>query len=156
MNKLDNIVELPLTIKRIRTKKFTPKRQPYKTYINANWSWVDVFNNIDSLKLNKVSNFFIIISKKFGIVLSTLKNKYYDFKNNKIKIDNKEHRGTSNKVFTIKQEQNMYTYFVDNFINKNEMLCDEIIKLYAVDVFKSINANNINKKILMYQKQQFI
>ena len=65
----------------------------------------------------------------------------------KIKIDNKEHRGTSNKVFTIKQEQNMYTYFVDNFINKNEMLCDEIIKLYAVDVFKSINANNINKKI---------
>ena len=147
MNKLDNIVELPLTIKRIRTKKFTPKRQPYKTYINANWSWVDVFNNIDSLKLNKVSNFFIIISKKFGIVLSTLKNKYYDFKNNKIKIDNKEHRGTSNKVFTIKQEQNMYTYFVDNFINKNEMLCDEIIKLYAVDVFKSINANNINKKI---------
>ena len=39
MNKLNNIVELPLTIKRLRPKNFTSKRRPYKTYIDAKWSW---------------------------------------------------------------------------------------------------------------------
>jgi hypothetical protein len=83
--------ELPLIVKRyIRKKKFTIIRRPYKAYNNALWSWDTVFTEIDNLKLIHPNNFFSSISIKFGIVISTLKNKYYDFKNNKIIIDNKE------------------------------------------------------------------
>ena len=82
----------PKIIKRIRNKKFTEKRRPYKTYNNAKWKWIDIFIEIDQLKINNIKNFFNITSIKYGIVYYTLKNKYYDFKNNKIIIDNKEHR----------------------------------------------------------------
>ena len=53
--------------KRNRNKKFTIKRRPYKSYNDAKLNWSDVFIEIDQL----------IIDKN---------------KNNKIIIDNKEHR----------------------------------------------------------------
>ena len=28
----------------------------------------------------------------------------------------------------------MFTYLKNNFIDKNEMLCDEMIKLYAINI----------------------
>jgi len=76
-------------------------------------------------------------------VLSTLKNKYYDLKNNKITIDNKEHRGGYNKIFNDEQELNIFSYLKNNFIDKNEMLCDELIKLHALNTFKLLNNNKI-------------
>jgi len=35
----------------------------------------------------------------------------------------------------------MFSYLKDNFIDKNEMLCNEMIKLHAIDIFKSLNNN---------------
>jgi hypothetical protein len=105
-----NIIKQFNIIKRLRSKKFTTKRRPYKTYLNASSLWNDIFNKIANLKLDGITNFFIIISNKFSIILSTLKNKYYDFKNNKIIIDNKEYRGGFNKIFTLKQELNILAY----------------------------------------------
>ena len=103
INKNENINQ-QINIKRNRSKKFTTKKRPYKTYNDAIWKWNDVFIEIDNLKLLGVHNFFINIATKFGIVLSTLRNKYYDYNNNKIIIDNKEHRGGSNKIFNKEQE----------------------------------------------------
>ena len=84
---------VPKIIKRNRKNKFTKKRRPYKSYNEAKWNWNDIFKEIDELKNNKTKNFLKIISIKHGIVYSTLKNKYYNFFNNKIKINNKKHRG---------------------------------------------------------------
>ncbi len=46
-----------------------------------------------------------------------------------------------NKIFIFKQEFDILLYLKNNFINKNEMLCDQMIKLYAIDVYKSLNFN---------------
>ena len=132
-NNIDNEYKSIIN-KRLRNKKFTTERRPYKTYNDAKWTWSEIFIKIDNLKLIGTIDFFKQISIKYGIVLSTLKNKYYDFKNNKIIIDNKEHRGGSNKIFNDKEELNMFTYLKNNFIDKNEMLCDEMIKLYAINI----------------------
>ena len=91
-NNIDNEYKSIIN-KRLRNKKFTTERRPYKTYNDAKWTWSEIFIKIDNLKLIGTIDFFKQISIKYGIVLSTLKNKYYDFKNNKIIIDNKEHRG---------------------------------------------------------------
>ena len=37
----------------------------------------------------------------------------------------------------------MFSYLKNNFIDKNEMLCDELIKLNALDTFKLLNNNKI-------------
>ena len=116
----------------IHKKIFTKNRRPYKSYINAPWTWNEVFNDLNQLKNNNVSDFFIKISVKYGILYKTLTNKYRDFNNNKIIIDNKEHRGGSNKFFTRDDEQKLFNYFKNNFIDKNELLCDEIIKIKAI------------------------
>lgn len=138
-----NDEQKPIINKRLRNKKFTTKRRPYKTYNDAKWTWDEIFIKIDNLKLIGTKDFFKQISIEYGIILSTLKNKYYDFKNNKIIIDNKEHRGGYNKIFNDKEELNILSYLKNNFIDKNEMLCDEMIKLYAIDTFKSLNNNKI-------------
>jgi hypothetical protein len=125
----------PKITKRKRNKKFTVKRRPYKSYNDAKWNWTDVFIEINQLIIDKNKNFFKITPIKYGIVYCTLKNKYYDFKNNKIIIDNKEHRWGCNKFFTFKQEFDILLYLKNNFIDKNEMLCEQMIKLYAIDVY---------------------
>jgi len=54
-----NIIEKFNIIKRLRSKKFTTKRRPYKTYLDASWLWIHIFNKIDNLKLDGIKNFFI-------------------------------------------------------------------------------------------------
>ena len=55
-------------IKRNRTKKFTQKRRPYKTYNNASWNWNNIFIEINNLKNEKILNFFKIISNKYAML----------------------------------------------------------------------------------------
>jgi len=133
----------PKNIKRFRQKKFTEKRKPYKTYNNANWNWNDIFIEINELKINKIRNFIQIVSNKYGIIYSTLKNKFYDFYNKKNIIKGKDNRGGSNKIFNYNQELEIIKFLKVNFIDKNEMLCDQMIKIYASNFFKSLQ----NKKI---------
>ena len=68
-------------------------------------------------------------------------NKYNNFKNNKIINVNNENRGGNNKIFTEKEEQEIIFFLRENFINKNKMLCDDIIKLYALDKCKKLYPN---------------
>ena len=131
-----NSILMNTIYKRLREKVFTEKRQPYKSYLKATWKWSDIFNEITNLKLTKLYGCFTIIASKYGILYKTLVDKYNKFKNNKIIVDNKEHRGGHNKFFNYNDELNLFNYFKDNFINKNELLCDEIIKIKAVEESK--------------------
>ena len=109
------------------------KRRPYKKYINAKWKWIDVFNKIDLIKHQKIkkTNIYKLISKEYGILYKTLVNKYNKYQNDRSNID-KKCRGGSNKIFTNKEEQLIFDYLKNNYIDKNEFLCDEIIKIYAI------------------------
>ena len=88
--------------------------------------------NIFLFFINKSINLIQIYFLKWGALVD----KYNKFKNNKIIVDNKEHRGGHNKFFNYNDELNLFNYFKDNFINKNELLCDEIIKIKAVEESK--------------------
>lgn len=136
---------LPKNIKRKRAKKFTKNRQPYKTYLQANWVWSDIFLELDQLK--KVSDTFLKdISLKYGIVYSTLSNKYNKRCTSKItdKSVNTENRGGSNKIFTQLNEKKLYDVIINDYINKEMPLNDSIIKEIALkminnDQFKASN-----------------
>jgi hypothetical protein len=80
-----------------------------------------------------ITGFIIHISEKYGIKYKTLKNKYNNYKNSpEINNINDENRGGTNKIFTENEEQEIFNYLKENFICKNKMLCNEIIKLYAI------------------------
>jgi hypothetical protein len=123
-------------IKVLRKPKFTKKKNPYKKYQLANWNWEDIFLELDLIK-NEPKH-FKIISEKYGINIKTLRNKFYDYKKNKIKNINEENRGGTNKIFTENQEKEIFLFLKDNFIDKNKVLCDDIIKIHAEEKFKKI------------------
>jgi hypothetical protein len=123
--------------KRMRKKSFTAVRRPYKSYLEADWDWIDVFSEIDLLKSKNTSKIFVFIAKKYGIVYSTLRNKYSAYTNNKIILDNKEHRGGSNRIFNVNDQKIIFDTIKSNFIDKNEMLCDEMIKIQAKEYYEA-------------------
>lgn len=130
---------LPLNIKRNGKVKFTEKRMPYKKYQKANWEWIDIFLEIECLK--NEPNIFASISKKYNINYSTLKNKYYKFKNDTTYNDfDNENRGIE-KFFSEKDEREIYLFLKTNFIDKNKFLCNEIIKIHAINKFKELHKN---------------
>ncbi len=135
----------PTVIKRNRDKTFTEKRNNYKTYNKAKWDWSNVFIEIDELKANKTAKFFKIIAKKYGINQSTLKNKYNNHKNKNIIYSKKECRGGNNRIFSFKVELEIVIFIKESFIDKNEMLCNELIKIHAKDKFKLLQNNKIFK-----------
>ena len=133
-----NVEKLPIDIKKKRTKKFTEKRNPYKTYLSAKWTWTEVFNEVDNLK-DKNKNYLKDISIKYGIKYDTLAHKYNNYCKNKCLDFNKESRGGSNKIFTTQEEKDMYDYIKINFIDKNKPLNNNIIKEIALNKFKNKN-----------------
>jgi hypothetical protein len=145
-------------VKRIKDQKFTEKRNPYKKYQKALWIWSDIFEEIDLLKESINKGFIKFVSKKYGINHKTLRNKYNNYVNAK-RIDNIniEKRGGHNKKFTEDEEQEIFNYLKSNFIDKNKMLCNEIIKLYVLELFKKIYPNLIfnasNGWINMFKKR---
>ena len=60
---------LPKQIKQKRIKSFTTKRDSYKTYLSANWTWIEVFEEANSIKNNN-NNFLRTLSK--NTILSTV------------------------------------------------------------------------------------
>ena len=124
-------------IKRLRDSKFTEKRNPYKKYAKTKWNWDEIFEEIDLLKETN-SKFIKFIASKYGINSKTLANKYYDYKNNKIKNINEENRGGSNKAFTENKEKTIFLFLKNNFIDKHKVLCNDIIKIYAQEKFKEL------------------
>ncbi len=147
------------TVKRIREQKFTEKRNPYKKYQKASWLWSNIFDEIDLLKESMNEGFIKFVSEEHGINYKTLRNKYTKYTNNIINIANinGEKRGGNNKKFTEIEEQQIFNYLKNNFIDKNKMLCNEIIKLYTVDLFKKLypnkKFNGSNGWINMFKKR---
>ena len=124
-------------IKKNKESKFTEIRNPYKKYQKAKWNWTDIFLEIDFLK-NEQTKIFKIVSDKYNINIKTLRNKYYDYKKNKIHDINVEHRGISNKCFTEKEEKEIFLFLKINFIDKNKVLCNDIIKIHALEKYKNL------------------
>jgi hypothetical protein len=125
--------------KQNRIQTYTEKRRPYKKYQKAPWKWIDIFTEIDLLKDTMEKQFIKIISKKYNIVYITLKQKYNKYKNNKNNENiNNENRGGTNKIFTKNEEQQIFNHLKENFIDKNKMLCNEIIKLYSIEECKKL------------------
>jgi hypothetical protein len=146
-------------VKRIREQKFTKKRNPYKKYQKASWIWSDIFEEIDLLKISMNDGFIKFVAKKHGINYKTLRNKYCKHSNNTVDVYdiNNEKRGGTNKKFTENEEQQIFNYLKHNFIDKNKMLCNEIIKLYTIDFFKNLypdkTFNGSNGWINMFKKR---
>ena len=162
MTEVDNIISKKVKI--FREQKFTKVRNPYKRYNKADFIWKEVFDEIDLLKTKNDNNFLKITSEKYGIKYKTLKNKYCNYKNglyineydkniekyfdgeeirikNKIIKQNKEHRGGNNKILSDDDEKNIFLFLKLNFIDRHKMLCDEIIKLYAIKKCKELYPN---------------
>ena len=99
------------------TKKFTEKRDPYKSYNLAKWNWNDVFLEIEELKKVISEGYMKQISKKYGIRYKTLLNKYSQFKKGKLNIL-EENRGIGNKIFSHDQENEIFLYLKEYFIDK--------------------------------------
>ena len=131
---------LPKIIKNKRNKKYTEKRNPYKTYLNANWTWEKIFNEIDEIKENN-NNFIQVTSIKYGIKYDTLVHKYNLYCKDKDKHFDKENRGGNNKIFTLTEENELYEYIKTNFIDTNKPLNNNIIKEIDLDKFKRKNNN---------------
>jgi hypothetical protein len=125
------------TIKVLRESKFTEKRNPYKKYNKAKWNWTEIFKEIDLLK-NDTSKILKATSKKYNINYKTLKNKYSHYKNNQDLFFDEENRGGSNKSFNEKEEKDIFVFLKENFIDKNKVLCNDIIKIHANDKFKKL------------------
>jgi hypothetical protein len=127
-----------------KVKRFTQIRTPYKSYLLANWSWNDVFDELDSLKETSTT-YLKDTAIKYGILYKTLANKYGAYCKDKEKIllqVNNENRGGSNKAFSLQQEKELYDIIKINYINNNKPLTNEIIKELAIKNHKLSNNNN--------------
>ena len=130
--------KFPKIIKRKKSKRYTEKRSPYKSYICAKWEWIDIFHEIDKIK--KSDNSYIkTISTKYGIKYNTLANKYRKYRNNNNTFINTENRGGSNKIFDIDSEKELYDLIKKDYIDKNNPLNNNIIKQLAINNFENKN-----------------
>jgi len=124
--------------KKSKRNKFTEKRNPYKKYNYAKWNWIDIFLEIKATK-DSDHKVFKTISKKYNINYNTLKGKYNKYINdeNYVNIEN-ENRGGFNKIFSESEEEEIFLFLKNNFIDKNKILCNDIIKIHAKDKFKKL------------------
>ena len=124
-------------LKILKEPKFTEKRNPYKKYQKAKWNWTDIFNEINLSKGE--AKIMKNISKKYNINYSTLRNKYSKFlKESNYQKINTENRGTK-KIFTDEEDNEIYLFIKNNFIEKNRVICNDIIKIYAKEKFKELH-----------------
>lgn len=122
-------------------KEFTEKRRPYKSYKLAKWIWKDIFFEIDELKKKMNYGYLKLISEKYGIVLKTLCNKYYKYIEDKSKKIN-DNRGGKNKIFTNKEELDIFNLLKEKFIDKQIALCNEDIKIIALNKYKELHKDD--------------
>ena len=107
---------LPKKIKRKKKESFTKFRNPYKKYDLADWKWINIFNEMDTIKFEHC-DYIDKISKKYGINKETLKNKYSKYIKNGKKLIVKN-RGGNNKTFTVIEERELYIFIKKKYINE--------------------------------------
>ena len=136
---------LPIKIIRKHNKTYTKKRQPYKTYLQADWNWSDIFKEIEDTKKYS-STYLKDISNKYGIKYSTLSNKYstYAGSDKLIILVDCENRGGCNKIFSNEDGKILYERIMNGFIINNGPLNNNIIKSLALKLYAEKNKNMIN------------
>lgn len=136
---------LPIKISRKKRKNYTQKRNNYKNYAYANWNWHQIYQEINELEDSGEHKYIRIISKKYNINYKTLKNKYSNWSKNKdFDIESTEQRGGSNKLFTEKEEEELYNYINDVYIKGNLFFDDECLRLTATKKLRGLYGDNID------------
>ncbi|MBS1736811.1 MAG: hypothetical protein JSS98_09460 [Bacteroidetes bacterium] len=130
----------PRKIKYHTKNRYTVKRRPYKKYNLANWSWETVIQELLSIKdIDK--NYLKTISNKFGIIESTLENKFRQY-SLLGKTSLEDHRGHKNKLFTVDQEREMADHIKKEYIDRHLSFDNEDLKIYALDKWKELYPDN--------------
>lgn len=130
---------LPTKVNWKHKKTFPLKRDNYKNYSVAKWSWYDVFLEIDeSIKDNPKCK--KNIADKYNIKYNTLRDKYKKWVDDgKLIMNNNDNRGGHNKLITEDNERKLYEYLKELYINNNLFLDDELIKISATKTWKYAN-----------------
>lgn len=127
-------------------KRYTLKRNPYKKYKFAEWSWYSLFIRIDELKKISKKSFFIKVSIESGVNIKTLSNKYYKWVNEKRQENIYDNRGIHKKIFTEAEQLDLYNYIENVYIKTFLPLNNEDIIIMAMIKWKALNINNKNFK----------
>ena len=143
---------LPIKIIGKKIVRFTEKRNPYKKYKAAKWTWSTVFRYINSIK-NSNKKFIKSASVKFGININTLNHKYKIYCNNKSHKFNEENRGGINKLLSYDKEKKLYNQIFNKFINKNKPLTNKIIIQLALQYATNGKKNISNSWCTMFKKR---
>lgn len=154
---------LPNKVYRRPRKNYPLKRDNYRKYFNAKWTWYDVFCEIDQMKdernigdsveltkkgtkKRKNNDVMKIVSKKYNIKEKTLRNKYKKWnKNGKTEVSvNVEHRGIHKKKFSEDEEKKLYEYIKEVYINNSLFFDDECLELLAKKKWNLLYKDNKN------------
>lgn len=124
------------------------KRDNYRKYGNAEWNWIDVLNELKSLKFKKLKGAVNIISVKYNIKSETLKQKYRKWiDDNNIDFD-VENRGGHNKIFDENQERDLVDYITNVFIKGNLIFTNEHMKELVLQKYTMIQQEIDNNFII--------
>lgn len=126
-------IDLPIKLNRKIVSHYSTVRDNYKNYKNMPWNWLTIFRAIERSKKNGDKTYIKLVSEKYNIKYTTLKNKYYKWLDDgkPMEFNNEDNRGLSNRLFTINEEQELYEYIKSIFIDSNLFLDDECIKILA-------------------------
>lgn len=112
-------------------KSFPLKRNPYRNYMDAEWNFNDVLNEIYNLELSGEHKYIKIISTKYNICKGTLKRVYHKWKkNDRSYLVLTETRGLK-KLFSEYDERNLYEYIKSVYIDGNLFFDDECLQIMA-------------------------
>jgi len=126
----------PKKILRHQKKNYPMKRDNYKNYKNAKWKWINVFLEIEKIKMENIHSYIKIISDKYNIKYSTLKNKYNKWKVNKPDII-EDNRGINNRFFKEEEELELYNLIKDKYIDVYKFLDDSCLNIIAIEYWNS-------------------
>lgn len=133
---------LPRKIKYNHKETYTKKRNNYKKYKNANWSWYDILNETHELYLINV-HAITVIAEKYNINPKTLRNKYNKWLYNCQFINENENRGGHNKYFTIEQERDLYEYIKNVYIDTCIFFDDACLKIIVKEKWTLLHENDV-------------
>jgi hypothetical protein len=129
-------------VKRIREKQFTPVRNHYKTYNKAPWDWIEIFEQIESLKAT-TNMYFKEISLEYNINRTTLRNKY-----NKWILDGRpniidDNRGLNKKMFTELEELELFNYIKEVYLDSHILITNDDIRSLALEKWNLLYPDKI-------------
>lgn len=136
---------ISVKIKRRKREIYTKKRRPYKKYEYAEWTWCDVFNEVEKenvFSLTAIKD----VALKYGICYNTLRTKYNKWKQNGNQLIIKE-KGQWNKKFTDYDEKALLRYIINVFVITGLYFDDSCLRFCAEERIKTLYPKRNDKKI---------